>query len=76
MSEKIVTLNITGMSCNGCRTAVERSIKLLDGVKAVSVDLDQAEARVTFNPELISVEGMKERVIDAGYGVGMVRSEN
>ena len=76
MSEKTVILNITGMSCNGCSAAVERSLKLLDGVQAVSVDLDQAAARVTFNPQKVSIEDMKDRVVDAGYGIEMARSEN
>jgi len=76
MSEQTVTLNITGMNCNGCRSAVERSLKLLDGVQVVSVSLDQAEARVTFNPQQVAIDDLTERVVDAGYGVGMVHAEN
>ncbi len=39
--------NIKGMSCNHCRTNVERAISQLPGVESVSVDLASATATVT-----------------------------
>ncbi|NJY63702.1 copper-translocating P-type ATPase [Salinimicrobium sp. CDJ15-81-2] len=37
---------ITGMTCNGCRSHVEETLKKVDGVKSASVDLEKAEAEV------------------------------
>ena len=69
MSEKIITLNVTGMNCNGCRTSVERSLKNLDGVRDVVVTLEPSEARVTYDADRLTVTDLSSRVVEAGYGV-------
>jgi copper chaperone CopZ len=69
VSEKSITLNVTGMSCNGCRTSVERSLQKLDGVQTVSVSLNPAEAIVSFDADRLTIEDLKARVVAAGYGV-------
>ncbi len=38
---------ITGMTCNGCRTHVEETLSKVDGVTKVEVDLEKAEAVIT-----------------------------
>ena len=38
---------VTGMTCNGCRSHVEETLKKVEGVKEVSVDLEKAEAVIT-----------------------------
>ncbi|GAA4307371.1 heavy metal translocating P-type ATPase [Pontixanthobacter gangjinensis] len=40
------TYEITGMSCNGCRSHVEETLSKVEGVTGVSVDLEKAEAVV------------------------------
>ena len=40
------TYSIEGMSCNGCRGHVEKSLLNVTGVADVSVDLEDAEATV------------------------------
>jgi Cu2+-exporting ATPase len=37
---------ITGMTCNGCRSHVEKNLKEVDGVTKVSVNLQKAEATI------------------------------
>lgn len=37
---------IEGMTCNGCRTNVEQTLRELPGVTAASVDLERGEAKV------------------------------
>lgn len=69
MNDQTVTLNVTGMSCNGCRTSVENSLKKLEGVKNVSVTLQPGEAVVTYDASQLSVDDLKGRVVAAGYGV-------
>lgn len=69
MSEQTVTLSVTGMNCHGCRTSVERSLKKVDGVSSVSVDLDQAEARVTYDADRVQLDALKASVVQAGYGI-------
>lgn len=38
---------ITGMTCNGCRAHVEKTLSKVDGVTNVNVDLEKAEAVIT-----------------------------
>ena len=40
------TYHIHGMTCNGCRTQVESTLKNVDGVTKVSVNLEKAEATI------------------------------
>jgi len=49
MSDRKIHLAITGMSCAHCKKTVENSIKELDGIKSVDVNLEQASADVTFD---------------------------
>ncbi|NJX17559.1 heavy-metal-associated domain-containing protein, partial [Tamlana crocina] len=35
---------VTGMTCSGCRSHVEETLKKVEGVQSVSVDLEKAEA--------------------------------
>ena len=37
---------VTGMTCNGCRSHVEETLQQVEGVKKASVDLENAEAVV------------------------------
>jgi copper chaperone CopZ len=69
MSDKTVTLNITGMSCMGCVSSVTSSLKKLDGVTEVSVTLKPGAATVTYDAAKVGVEDLKGRVVAAGYGV-------
>ena len=39
-------LNIKGMTCNHCKSAVENALKSVDGVNNVEVDLENGVARV------------------------------
>lgn len=72
MTEKTITLHVTGMNCNGCRSSVERSLQKLEGVQAVNVTLEPAEARVVFDADRVTVDNLTERVVAAGYGVASV----
>jgi copper chaperone CopZ len=45
--EKIVKLNIEGMSCAGCAAKVEKALKDVKGVSKASVNLEKKSATVT-----------------------------
>lgn len=48
---------ITGMHCEGCRTAVIQSLRKLNGVLSVKVDLETSEAElitsITIDPDIV-----------------------
>ncbi|MEZ5334053.1 MAG: copper ion binding protein [Methanolobus sp.] len=62
-------IKIEGMMCGHCKANVEKSIGAVAGVSEVKVDLTAKNATVTFEPELASLDAIKEAVTDAGYTV-------
>nr|WP_156879220.1 heavy metal translocating P-type ATPase [Salinimicrobium xinjiangense] len=46
------TYKITGMTCNGCRSHVEETLRKVDGVKNAAVDLEKAEAEVVMEKHI------------------------
>jgi len=66
---KTLTLIVKGMSCRHCKMAVERSVRGVNGVKDVEVDLEKGLLKVTFDPEKASLVDIQNAVVDAGYEV-------
>ncbi len=53
------TYRITGMTCNGCRSHVEKVLNAVDGVVEASVDLKKAQAEISMNRH-IEIEKFEE----------------
>jgi len=68
MTEQLV-INISGMSCNHCKIAVEKAIKALAGVEEVKVDLEGGKATVRYDSDKVDGEALRSVVKDAGYEV-------
>lgn len=64
-----VTLTVQGMSCGHCVKAVEGSVGALNGVDNVTVHLAEGKVEVEYNPELVSLETIKDTIDDQGYDV-------
>jgi Cu2+-exporting ATPase len=64
--------NITGMSCNGCRTTVENALNTINGVEA-KVSLDPPVATITMENH-VSTELLQEALTKAGNYTIMVVS--
>ena len=60
------TLKITGMMCQHCRAHAEKALAALDGVAAVTVDLDTELAEVTLAKD-VADEALIAAIVDAGY---------
>ncbi len=69
MTEKQVTLPITGMHCTNCSDTVARELGKLDGVATADVNYATERATVIFNPSVLNENGIIERIQDIGYGV-------
>ncbi len=69
MTQKQVTLPITGMTCANCVASVERNLKKEQGVESAAVNLSSERATVAFNPDLTGLSELIGRVERAGYGV-------
>lgn len=62
-----VELKIEGMTCGGCVDSVTRTLRRVPGVQAVDVSLDQAKARVTYDPARAGLADFRRAVENAGY---------
>ena len=62
-----VELKVEGMDCQGCVKSVTRMLSALPGVSDVDVSLEQARARVTYDPAKAELADFKRAVERAGY---------
>lgn len=59
---------VTGMTCSACSAHVEKSVRKLDGVTSVSVNVLTNSMQVEYNDEALTKEQIVEAVEKAGYG--------
>jgi len=69
MSTRTVRLDVTGMSCANCSTAVQDAIAGLEGVQRADANFATDEATVEYDPDGVSLGALVAAVEDAGYGV-------
>ncbi|HSI70933.1 MAG TPA: heavy metal translocating P-type ATPase [Gillisia sp.] len=64
------TYAVSGMTCNGCRSHVEKVLSEVDGVKNASVNLEKAEAEVEMEKHIKTEEFQRALKQDGGaYGI-------
>lgn len=66
---KEMTLDVEGMTCGHCKSAVEGALNELDGVSSVGVNLDTGKVDVTYDETKVTTEAMSEAIEDQGYDV-------
>ncbi|AKB85136.1 heavy metal translocating P-type ATPase [Methanococcoides methylutens] len=64
------TIDVHGMTCMHCHERVTKAISSLDGVESVEVSLEENNATVSFDPEKVSLEEIRQAVENAGYETG------
>jgi len=69
MSEKAITLPVTGMTCANCAATIERSLRKLDGVKAATVNFASERVSVIYDAGLLTENDILGRIRQAGYNV-------
>ncbi|HLP82569.1 MAG TPA: heavy-metal-associated domain-containing protein [Nitrosomonas sp.] len=62
-------INIKGMTCMGCVNSVKNVLKNQPGIMAVDVTLEPAQATVQYEPGMVSLDRLKEAILDAGFEV-------
>jgi len=63
------TLNVTGMTCQGCVASVTRVLKAVPGVSDVVVTLPPGTATVVYDATRTTLPVLKAAIEDAGYDV-------
>ncbi|SFA84277.1 copper chaperone [Lentibacillus halodurans] len=63
------TLDVRGMTCGHCESAVKGALEGLNGVQGVEVNLGTGKVDVTYNDAITNIESMREAVEEQGYDV-------
>ncbi len=60
-------IKVGGMSCQGCVSNVNGVLGALPGVASSEVSLEAGEAKVAFDPQLVSRAALVAAIEDAGF---------
>ena len=65
---------VTGMNCEGCARGIVSELKRVPGVVSAEVTFSNKLARVAYETNRVSVDGLKKAIVDAGYGAKLIKS--
>lgn len=67
-----VTLEVEGMTCDGCESAINAGVEKLEGIASVESSHEEAWTKVKFDAKATSVDDIKEKITETGYVVKQV----
>ncbi|HHX64526.1 MAG TPA: copper-translocating P-type ATPase [Chloroflexi bacterium] len=73
MASQNVDLEILGMTCAACARTVERTLQRAEGVESAHVNVATERATVSFDPTVISMSQLVEKVRESGYDARIQR---
>ncbi|WP_297889466.1 heavy metal-associated domain-containing protein [Sulfurihydrogenibium sp.] len=60
-------LNISGMHCAGCAAGIEATLKLMDGIKYVSVNFATSKGEFLYDSSKVKKEDIISKIKELGY---------
>lgn len=63
------TINISGMHCENCVASVEKGVKELDGIVAVTVSLNDSTAKVSYDNSKLELATIEKAIEGRGYTI-------
>jgi len=63
---------VSGMTCASCAAIIERTLKKIDGVSSVAVNVATEQAAIDYDPALVTMEQMN--VVLKGHGYTLTRT--
>ncbi len=64
---KTQSMNVMGMHCASCASVIKRSLQKLDGIESCEVNYGTEKAKVSYDPDKVSVEKMNKEIDKLGY---------
>lgn len=64
-----VTLDVQGMTCEGCENAIKAGVESLDGIASVESSHEEGWTRIKYDKAVTSVEAIESKITDTGYEV-------
>lgn len=62
-------LNVSGMSCDHCRTAIAQALRELPSLDDVEVTVETGTASFKFDEDIITIEKIVAAIEELGYDV-------
>lgn len=66
---RVAVIDVTGMHCESCEKTIKEVLSAIEGVEAAKVSLEYNQAKVKFEPVVISTDELKDAIEEKGYGV-------
>lgn len=64
-----VTLNVGGMTCEGCENAIKAGVESLDGIASVESSFEEGWTKVKYDKTVSSLDAIEGKITDTGYEV-------
>ncbi len=65
--EKKIVLQIEGMHCAACSSAIERVVGKMDGVSQINVNLSTNKAHILYDTDKVDIPVLQEKIQKAGF---------
>jgi len=67
--------HVEGMTCGGCEAGVHLKVEKLEGVKNVEASYEKKQARVTYDPKIVTPERIIRAIQELGYSARMMSTK-
>src|SRR4051812_29403749 len=64
------TFLVTGLHCASCTDTIEKSLKMANGIRSISVDWKTKKARVEFNEAILPAQKVAQLVANTPHMMG------
>jgi copper chaperone CopZ len=64
-----LTLNVEGMTCEGCENAIKAGVENLEGIALVESSHEEAWTKVKYDSNTTSAEAITASITETGYDV-------
>ena len=71
-NKKQIRLDIDGMSCAACAARIEKQLNKKEGVLSANVNLTTEKATIDFDPELITVDEIIDKIEKIGFSASEI----
>ncbi len=68
-SNKTLTIQVDGMTCTGCETAIENKIRGLPGIANVTADHEKGLTTIEFDSSKVNKSSFESAIESTGYQV-------
>lgn len=68
--------NVTGMTCSACQARVEKTVRNLEGIKEVSVNLLTNSMQAEIDDNVTNADKIIDAVISSGYGASLQNADD